>query len=67
MTLKVSQADILRGDYTVVITHGEVVHIGSSISGQALSVGDTHNTSSGIVNASPTVTSVYSLSRKVQC
>ena len=55
MTLKVSQTDVQSGDYTVVISHGEVVHIGSSITGQSLSEGDTHNNSSRIVIESPTV------------
>ena len=49
LTVQVSQINIMPDDYILVITHGEIVHIGESISNLSLSVGDTHITSADIV------------------
>ena len=48
MTVQVSHINAMSGDYPLIIDHGEVVHIGASISNQLLSVGNTHVTSSRI-------------------
>lgn len=53
--MQVNQTNIQSDDYTIIITHGEVVHIGESISNQSLSIGDTHLDALGIVIGDNTV------------
>ena len=45
----------MPGDYPLIIDHGEVVHIGASISDQLVSLGDTHDNSSRITLNSSSV------------
>ena len=55
MTVQVSYINAILGDYPFIIDHGEVVHIGASISNQFVFVGDTHINSSRITLNSSSV------------
>ena len=59
LTVQVSQINIMPDDYTLVITNGEIVHIGESISNLSLSVGDTHITSADIMIADSSVSLLF--------